>query len=139
MSTQVSGVEKGSPAERAGIAKGDRIVAIDGKPVKEWEELSKTIKASGGKPLNLQIRRGSETVNVDGAADQKEGRNYFWRTQRRLDDRHRQSSFDRKRQSRFSGGTSFLSNLRLFKITLVALLQNDCPAMFRRAISAARF
>jgi len=28
MSTQVSGVEKGSPAEHAGIAKGDRIVAI---------------------------------------------------------------------------------------------------------------
>ena len=61
MSTQVSGVEKGSPAERAGIAKGDRIVAIDGKPVEEWDEFSKTIKSSEGKPSNLQIRRGSET------------------------------------------------------------------------------
>ena len=40
MSTQVSGVEAGSPAEKAGIIKGDRIVAIDGQAVTEWEALS---------------------------------------------------------------------------------------------------
>jgi regulator of sigma E protease len=77
MSTQVSGVEKGSPAERAGIAKGDRIVAIDGEPVKEWEELSKKIKGSGGRTLNLQIRRGEETKNITVQPIQKEGRNIF--------------------------------------------------------------
>jgi regulator of sigma E protease len=77
MSTQVSGVEKGSPAERAGLAKGDRIVAIDGKPVKEWDELSQTIKASGGKPLNLQISRGGETVSLTVQPIQKEGRTVF--------------------------------------------------------------
>ncbi|HEY3154854.1 MAG TPA: M50 family metallopeptidase, partial [Candidatus Binatia bacterium] len=77
MSTQVSGVEKGSPAERAGIAKGDRIVAIDGNPVKEWEELSKTIKGSGGKALNFQIRRGEETKSITVQPTQKEGRNIF--------------------------------------------------------------
>jgi regulator of sigma E protease len=77
MSTQVSGVEQGSPAERAGIAKGDRIVAIDGEPVKEWEELSKKIKGSGGRTLNLQIRRGEETKNITVQPIQKEGRNIF--------------------------------------------------------------
>jgi regulator of sigma E protease len=77
MSTQVSGVEKGSPAERAGIAKGDRILAIDGDAVKEWEELSKKIKGSGGKALNLQIRRGEETKNITVQPTQKEGRNIF--------------------------------------------------------------
>jgi regulator of sigma E protease len=77
MSTQVSGVEKGSPAERAGIAKGDRIVAIDGEPVKEWEELSKKIKGSGGRALNLQIRRGEEIKNITVQPTQKEGRTIF--------------------------------------------------------------
>jgi regulator of sigma E protease len=77
MSTQVSGVEKGSPAERAGITKGDRIVAIDGEPVKEWEELSKKIKGSGGRALNLQIRRGEEIKNITVQPTQKEGRNIF--------------------------------------------------------------
>jgi len=77
MSTQVSGVEKGSPAEKAGIVKGDRIVAIDGSEVTEWEDLSKRIKASGGKALGFQIRRGTETINVTVQPSKKENRNIF--------------------------------------------------------------
>ena len=77
MSTQVSGVEKGSPAELAGLQKGDRIIAIDGSPVDGWEALSSRIKGSGGKPLNLQVRRGEETVNLTATPQQKEGRTIF--------------------------------------------------------------
>jgi regulator of sigma E protease len=77
MSTQVSGVEKDSPAERAGIQKGDRIVAIDGVPVNEWEQLSNRIKGSGGKPLQVQVRRGAETVDIRVQPKQKEGRTIF--------------------------------------------------------------
>jgi len=77
MSTLVSGVEKGSPAERAGITKGDRIVAIDGKPVVEWENLSQTIKSSEGRPLSLEIRRGNELVKLTVQPTRKEGRNIF--------------------------------------------------------------
>jgi regulator of sigma E protease len=77
MSTQVSGVEKGSPAEIAGIQKGDRIVEIDGVPIKEWEELSSTIKGSGGKTLNLQVRRGEETLKITVQPTQKEGKTIF--------------------------------------------------------------
>ncbi len=77
MSTQVSGVESGSPAERAGIVKGDRIVAIDGRSVSGWDELSGAIKSSGGKSLNLQVRRGDEIINVTVQPIIKEGRNIF--------------------------------------------------------------
>lgn len=77
MSTQVSAVEKDSPAEMAGVAKGDRIVAIDGAPVKEWTELSSKIKGSGGKQLNLQVRRGEETVSITVQPIQKEGQTIF--------------------------------------------------------------
>ena len=77
MSTQVSGVEKGSPAEKAGIVKGDRIIAIDGNAVDQWEELSGGIKSSGGKALKLQIRRGSETFDLTVQPTQKEGKNIF--------------------------------------------------------------
>jgi len=77
MSTEVSGVEKGSPAEKAGIVKGDRIVAIDGEAVEEWEELSTRIKSSGGKPLNFEIRRGGETVKITVQPHRKEHHNIF--------------------------------------------------------------
>lgn len=77
MSTQVSGVESGSPAARAGIAKGDRIVDLDGKPITEWDDLSKGIKASGGKELNLEIQRGAERIRVAVKPTQKVARNIF--------------------------------------------------------------
>jgi regulator of sigma E protease len=77
MSTQVSGVESGSSAERAGIMKGDRIVAVDGRPVSGWDELSGAIKGSGGKSLNLQVRRGDEMIDVTVQPIMKEGRNIF--------------------------------------------------------------
>ncbi|HXF76265.1 MAG TPA: RIP metalloprotease RseP [Methylomirabilota bacterium] len=77
MSTQVSGVEKGSPAEKAGIAKGDRVIAIDGREVREWEDISKRIKGSGGKPLNIELRRGGETVIVTVQPARRENRNIF--------------------------------------------------------------
>lgn len=77
MSTQVSGIEKGSPAELAGLQKGDRIVAIDGSAVDGWEALSARIKGSGGRPLNLQVRRGEETLSFTATPQQKEGRTIF--------------------------------------------------------------
>jgi regulator of sigma E protease len=77
MSTHISGVEPGSPAEKAGLVKDDRIEAIDGKAITEWEELSSTIKSSGGKSLALQVRRGSELVQLSVQPARKEGRNLF--------------------------------------------------------------
>jgi regulator of sigma E protease len=77
MSTQINGVEKGSPADRAGLLKGDHIVAIDGKPVEEWEELSKAIKSSGGKELNLQVTRAAGSVNLTVQPTKREGRTIF--------------------------------------------------------------
>jgi regulator of sigma E protease len=77
MSTLVSDVTSGSPAEKAGIAKGDRILAIDGKPVREWGELSETIKSSGGKPLTLEVQRGSESLKLTVQPNRREGRNVF--------------------------------------------------------------
>ena len=77
LSTQVGAVEAGSPAERAGLAKGDRIVAVNGQPVTEWEELSKAIKESGGKPLQLQVRRDAQEVAVTVEPTKKEARTIF--------------------------------------------------------------
>ena len=77
LSTQVGAVEPGSPADRAGIKKGDRIVAVNGQPVAEWEELSKQIKESQGSPLNLSIRRDSQDVAVTVQPTKRESRTIF--------------------------------------------------------------
>jgi regulator of sigma E protease len=77
LSTRISGVEGGSPAELAGIRKGDRIIAIDGQTVDGWEELSAKIKESQGAPLNMQIQRDSQQLSLTVQPVKKASRNLF--------------------------------------------------------------
>jgi regulator of sigma E protease len=77
MSTLVSDVSSGSPAEKAGILKGDRVVAIDGKRVNEWGDLAETIRSSAGRELTVELQRGSEPLQVKVKANRREGRNVF--------------------------------------------------------------
>jgi regulator of sigma E protease len=77
VSTQIGSVEKGSPAEVAGIQRGDRITSVNQQPVDSWETLSGAIKESHGKPLHLQLRRGDDQLQVTVEPRKKEARNIF--------------------------------------------------------------
>jgi regulator of sigma E protease len=77
LSTQVGGVEPGSPAERAGIRKGDVVLALNGQRVSDWEELSSGIKKSGGSVISLQLQRDNQAITVEVQPTKKEGRNIF--------------------------------------------------------------
>jgi regulator of sigma E protease len=52
----VATVEHGDPAERAGMRPGDRILAINGHSVSNFEEISETIKAQVKQSSRLQFR-----------------------------------------------------------------------------------
>jgi regulator of sigma E protease len=77
LSNEVGGVEPGSAAERAGIRKGDVIVALNGRPIAEWEDLSSGIKQSEGRPLELRVRRDGSEIPVTVQPARKEARNIF--------------------------------------------------------------
>ena len=54
---KIGGVVEGMAASKAGLARGDAVLAIDAKPIATWEQLSDTVRASGGAPLHFQVRR----------------------------------------------------------------------------------
>ncbi|MGH7635222.1 MAG: M50 family metallopeptidase [Gemmatimonadaceae bacterium] len=63
--TTFSSVDKGTPAAAAGIRDGDQIVAIDGKPVKSFNELVSALDAHEfGDRVTLTLRRGQESRDV---------------------------------------------------------------------------
>ena len=60
----VSGVLKNSPAEKAGVQAGDKIVAVNGKAVNVWEELQQVLgSAVPGKPVEIAFLRNGEKID----------------------------------------------------------------------------
>ncbi len=57
-------VEAGSPAAAVGLLPGDLIVAIDGRPVKNWEEVQYEILPRPDRDIALKVRRGATERDV---------------------------------------------------------------------------
>ena len=54
-------VTPGSPAEKAGILPGDRIVSVGGKPTETWDELEMRVGTKPDRELTIQyVRMGAE-------------------------------------------------------------------------------
>lgn len=51
------------PAAAAGIVAGDRIVAIDGVPMSDWNAATDWIRAHGGQAAVVTIERGGSTID----------------------------------------------------------------------------
>ena len=58
----IGDVLRAGPAANAGIAPGDHVIAIDGEPVRYWEELEQAVQASVGEELRLRLRRGDKEL-----------------------------------------------------------------------------
>ena len=60
--SKIGGVMEGMAAAKAGLKRGDTVLAVDAKPIATWEELSQAVRASGGKALDMEVRREDGTV-----------------------------------------------------------------------------
>lgn len=64
---QAVSVSKGSPAEKAGIQKGDELLLIAGQPISSPEQLVDEVKEHKGETVPIQYRRAGESSVVDVA------------------------------------------------------------------------
>ncbi|HEY9397339.1 MAG TPA: RIP metalloprotease RseP, partial [Burkholderiales bacterium] len=60
----VGQVTAGSIAERAGLQKGDRILAINDKPATNWDMLVEIVRASPAKELLFDVDRAGERIRI---------------------------------------------------------------------------
>lgn len=68
----VAGIAEGMPAMKAGINLGDRVVAVNGKPIDNFYQILTLVKASGGHPVSVEVNRKGEdlTFQVTPVMDQ---------------------------------------------------------------------
>jgi len=51
----------GGAAARAGLEPGDRVLEIDGRAIRYWEEIEEAVRSSPGEELHLRIHRNGKT------------------------------------------------------------------------------
>jgi regulator of sigma E protease len=64
MPPEIGAVEEGSSAAKAGLAKGDLVVKVNGEHVGNWQGLSMALLTSPDKPVTLLVRRGNRTFSA---------------------------------------------------------------------------
>ena len=53
------------PAAEAGLRSGDRIIAINGVPIRFWREMRKIVLESEGRLLRFEVRRGGDDLSLE--------------------------------------------------------------------------
>jgi regulator of sigma E protease len=76
LTNDVAEVLPNSPAQAAGLKRGDLMLEADGKLLSDAYPITKAVQASGGKPVVLKVKRGEQvqTITVTPRKDPKEGR-----------------------------------------------------------------
>jgi regulator of sigma E protease len=64
VSPSVGSVNKGDPADRAGLKPGDVVYAVNGERVIFGRQLADAISRSAGKSIDLTLRRAGQTMHV---------------------------------------------------------------------------
>ena len=53
-----------APAYEAGMKEGDSILAVNGKPVKFYDDITSEVEKNKGKKIAIQVQRGSEVLQL---------------------------------------------------------------------------
>lgn len=60
----VGGFYGDSPAEKAGMEAGDRIVAVDGAPVASFADIPRLIRPNAGRSVDVTVNRGGQVLTL---------------------------------------------------------------------------
>ena len=64
LAPEIGRVVADGAGERAGLLAGDRIISIDGRQVKRWDEVVAAIAASPERELNVEVNRGGAVMQL---------------------------------------------------------------------------
>ena len=76
--TKVGQVERNTPAAAAGLHKGDRIVAVNGRTATTFDGVSRLIRASRGAPITVTVRRNGQALTLGPRKTIRVQKRWIW-------------------------------------------------------------
>ncbi len=73
----IGGILSNSPAAQAKLKAGDRIIAIDGNPIRYYYEFREAIREKAFSPVSFTVVREKETNTITVTLDQRENRGFL--------------------------------------------------------------
>lgn len=116
-------VREGAPAEVGGLRAGDEVVAIDGKPVRTWEDMARLISQSRGAPLRFTVRREGLQVSATVQPREDTTRNIFGEETRRylIGVTSAGETFTRRLNPFQAAGQALVQTYRITELTVLSV------------------
>ncbi len=76
--TEVGAVEKNTPAARAGLQPGDKVVAVNGRAATTFDAVSRRIRASHGGPVTVTVERNGSRLTLGPRHTIRVQGRYIW-------------------------------------------------------------
>lgn len=77
VTTTIDSVMKNSPAEKAGLKAGDKVIGINGKTVRTWEQTSAALRSVKGDTVVLTVKRNGKKMRIVSDFGTKDGARYI--------------------------------------------------------------
>ena len=77
LTTEIGQVREGSPADQAGLKKGDLVVSIDDMDTDTWPQLKEFVQDNQGEPIKLTLLRNGQPITVTVIPEMSVVKNIF--------------------------------------------------------------
>jgi len=77
LTTEIGQVREGSPADKAGLKKGDLIVSVDNTNTDSWPQLKERVGVNQGEPIRITLLRNGEPLTVTVIPEMSVVKNIF--------------------------------------------------------------
>lgn len=77
LTTEIGQVREGSPADKAGLKKGDLIVSVDGMDTDTWPQLKGLVEENRGEPIEITLLRNGQPLTVTVIPEMSVVKNIF--------------------------------------------------------------
>ncbi|WP_194437482.1 sigma E protease regulator RseP [Vibrio fluminensis] len=65
ISTTLASISEGGAGETAGLMSGDKIVAINGQAINQWQQLVEVVRGNPNNPLDVEVMRGEQRLSLN--------------------------------------------------------------------------